>query len=67
MCLARKNLGRNAWADAAQWRGCTEASLRPCLQEISTILESTSSLQAAKKKYNSQKFGQVSAMTITGI
>ena len=68
VCLARKNLGRNAWSPTLlKYAQYTEASLRPCLQEISTILESTSSLQAAKKKYNSQKFGQVSAMTITGI
>ena len=68
ICLARKNLGRNAWSPTLlKYAQYTEASLRPCLQEMSSLLASSSSLQAAKKKYNSQKFGQVSAMTISGI
>jgi len=66
--LARKTLGRNAWSPTLLKYGqYTEASLQPCLQQISGLLASSSELQAAKKKYNALKFGQVSAMAISRI
>ena len=64
--IARKNLGRNAWSPTLlHYAQYTEASLRVCLEEMSTIIHSTKgSLQAVKKKYSSEKYGQVALMNL---
>ena len=64
--IARKNLGRNAWSPTLlHYAQYTEASLRVCLEEMSTIMHSTKgSLQAVKKKYSSEKYGQVALMNL---
>jgi hypothetical protein len=66
--LARKNLNRNAWSPTLlKYTQYTEHSLRPALTDISKVLASTSNLQAVRKKYSSQKFGQVATMSLTGL
>ncbi len=66
--LARKNLQRNPWSPTlCKYTSYTESALRPCLQEMTTILSSKTSLTAVKKKYSSQKFGGVASMPIEGI
>jgi len=64
--VARKNLGRNAWSPTLlHYAHYTEASLRGCLAEMQTILTSSKgSLQAVKKKYSSEKYGQVAQMNL---
>ena len=66
--LARKNLQRNPWSPTLlKYTAYSENSLRPCLQEMSNILSSKTSLTAVKKKYSSQKFGGVANLTLEGI
>jgi cyclin B len=66
--LARMNLQRNPWSPTLlKYTSYSETALRPCLQEMSTILSSKTSLTAVKKKYSSQKFGGVASMTLAGI
>ena len=66
--LARKNQNRNPWsATLFKYTDYTESALRPCLQDMSTILTAKSNLQAVKKKYGSQKYGGVANMTLEGI
>ena len=66
--LARKNLQRNPWSPTLfKYTNYSENTLRPCLQEMSSIMHSKTSLTAVKKKYSSQKFGGVATMVIEGI
>jgi|Transcript_32667 cyclin B len=64
--IARKNLGRNAWSPTLlHYAQYTESSLRACLEEMSSVIHSTKgSLQAVKKKYSSEKYGQVALMQL---
>ena len=66
--LARKNLQRNPWSPTLlKYTDYSENALAPCLQEMSSILASKTSLTAVKKKYSSQKFGGVASMALEGI
>ena len=66
--LARKNVQRQPWsATLFKYTQYAENTLRPCLQEISSILNAKTSLTAVKKKYSSQKFGGVASMSLEGI
>lgn len=66
--LARKNLQRNPWSPTLlKYTDYSEIALKPCLQEMSSILASKTSLTAVKKKYSSQKFGGVASMALEGI
>ena len=64
--IARKNLGRNAWSPTLlHYAQYTESSLRACLEEMNGVIHSTKgSLQAVKKKYSSEKYGQVALMQL---
>ena len=64
--IARKNLARNAWSPTLiHYAQYAEADLRPCLVEMQHVLLSTKgSLQAVKKKYSSEKYGQVAQMSL---
>ena len=63
--IARKNLGRNAWSPTLlHYAQYSEGSLRPCLEDMDRLIHSTKgSLAAVKKKYSSEKYGQVATMT----
>jgi cyclin B len=66
--LARKNVQRTPWSPTLyKYTQYAENTLRPCLQEMSSILNAKTSLTAVKKKYSSQKFGGVASMTLEGI
>ena len=66
--LARKNVQRTPWSPTLyKYTQYNENTLRPCLQEMSSILNAKTSLTAVKKKYSSQKFGSVASMTLEGI
>ena len=66
--LARKNVQRTPWSPTLyKYTQYNENTLRPCLQEMSSILNAKTRLTAEKKKYSSQKFGSVASMTLEGI
>lgn len=66
--LSRKNLQRNPWSPTLlKYTSYSESSLRPCLQAMTNILTTKTSLTAVTKKYTSQKFGSVATMSIEGI
>ncbi|KAJ1459441.1 cyclin-like protein [Pelagophyceae sp. CCMP2097] len=64
--IARKNLGRNAWSPTLiHYAQYTEPGLRACLLEMGAILTNAKgSLHAVKKKYSSEKYGQVALMQL---
>jgi len=65
--IARKNLNRNAWSPTLVHYTQYEVSeLRPCLEDMATVLLSNrNSLNAVKKKYQSEKYGQVANEPLT--
>lgn len=63
--IARKNLGRNAWSPTLlHYSQYSEPSLRMCLEDMATVLSSRTSLQAVKKKYGSEKYGEVAKIQL---
>ena len=63
--IARKNLGRNAWSPTLlHYAQYTESSLRACLEEMNGVIHSTKGSLAVKKKYSSEKYGQVALMQL---
>jgi cyclin B len=64
--VARKNLGRNAWSPTLlHYANYSEGSLRACLEDMQRLIHSTKgSLAAVKKKYSSEKYGQVATMNL---
>jgi len=59
--VARKNLNRNAWSPTlTHYTGYGQHDLQDCLQDIAAVLlANRGSLHAVKKKYQSEKYGQV--------
>mmetsp|Transcript_17541 Transcript_17541/g.22878 ORF Transcript_17541/g.22878 Transcript_17541/m.22878 type:complete len:305 (-) Transcript_17541:465-1379(-) len=65
--IARKNLGRNPWSPTLVHYTQYEArDLRPCLEDMACVLlASRGNLQAVKKKYSSEKYGNIAETPLT--
>lgn len=63
--LARKNLRRSPWSTTLiKYTGYKENELQDCSAEIISVLNFSSNLVSAKRKYSSSKFGGVSGLQL---